>query len=56
MKTILVPLDYTAATEATLAYANKLAVRWPAEIVLPPRRVMFQANSIAGIAPAISNA
>ncbi|MBH8559064.1 universal stress protein [Hymenobacter negativus] len=34
MKTILVPLDHTAATEATLAYANKLAVRWPAEIVL----------------------
>jgi nucleotide-binding universal stress UspA family protein len=34
MKTILGPLDHTAATEATLAYANKLAVRWPAEIVL----------------------
>ncbi|MBO2011281.1 universal stress protein [Hymenobacter negativus] len=33
MKTILVPLDHTAA-EATLAYANKLAVRWPAEIVV----------------------
>ena len=34
MKTILVPLDHTAAAEHTLAYANKLAVRWPAEIVL----------------------
>lgn len=34
MKTILVPLDHTAAAEYTLAYANKLAVRWPAEIVL----------------------
>lgn len=34
MKTILVPIDHTAAAEATLAYANKLAVRWPAEIVL----------------------
>ncbi|MDO7850428.1 universal stress protein [Hymenobacter convexus] len=34
MKTILVPLDLTAAAEPTLAYANKLAVRWPAEVVL----------------------
>ncbi|SNC59935.1 Nucleotide-binding universal stress protein, UspA family [Hymenobacter gelipurpurascens] len=34
MKTILVPIDFTAAAEPTLAYANKLAVRWPAEIVL----------------------
>jgi hypothetical protein len=34
MKTILVPLDHTAAAEATLAYANKLAVRWPAEVVI----------------------
>lgn len=34
MKTILVPIDHTAAAEATLAYANKLAVRWPAEVVL----------------------
>lgn len=34
MKTILVPIDHTAAAEHTLAYANKLAVRWPAEIVL----------------------
>ncbi|WP_310397759.1 universal stress protein [Hymenobacter sp.] len=34
MKTILVPLDHTAAAEPTLAYANKLAVRWPAEVVL----------------------
>ncbi|GAA4054757.1 hypothetical protein GCM10022409_47310 [Hymenobacter glaciei] len=34
MKTLLVPLDHTAAAEHTLAYANKLAVRWPAEVVL----------------------
>ncbi|PJJ59745.1 universal stress protein [Hymenobacter chitinivorans] len=34
MKTILVPIDHTAAAEHTLAYANKLAVRWPAEVVL----------------------
>ena len=34
MKTLLVSLDHTAAAEHTLAYANKLAVRWPAEIVL----------------------
>ena len=34
MKTILVPLSHHAAAEHTLAYANKLAVRWPAEIVL----------------------
>jgi len=34
MKTILVPLDLTAASEHALLYANKLAVRWPAEIVL----------------------
>jgi hypothetical protein len=34
MKTILVPLDHTAAAEYTLAYANKLAVRWPAELVV----------------------
>ena len=34
MKTILVPLDHTAAAEYTLAYANKLAVRWPAEVVV----------------------
>jgi len=34
MKTILVPLDHTAAAEHILAYANKLAVRWPAEVVL----------------------
>ncbi|RFP65714.1 hypothetical protein D0N36_07220 [Hymenobacter lapidiphilus] len=34
MKTLLVSLDHTAATEHTLAYANKLAIRWPAEIVL----------------------
>jgi hypothetical protein len=34
MKTILVPLDHTAAAESTLAYANKLAVRWPAEVIV----------------------
>jgi nucleotide-binding universal stress UspA family protein len=34
MKTILVPLDHTTAAEHTLAYANKLAVRWAAEVVL----------------------
>ena len=34
MKTILVPLDHTPAAEHTLVYANKLAVRWPAEVVL----------------------
>jgi nucleotide-binding universal stress UspA family protein len=34
MKTLLVPIDHTSAAEHTLAYANKLAVRWPAEIVL----------------------
>lgn len=34
MKTILVPLDLTATSEHVLTYANKLAVRWPAEIVL----------------------
>jgi nucleotide-binding universal stress UspA family protein len=34
MKTILVPVDLTAAAEHTLVYANKLAVRLAAEIVL----------------------
>ena len=34
MKTILVPLDHDATAEHTLAYTNKLAVRWPAEVVL----------------------
>ncbi|WP_035564584.1 universal stress protein [Hymenobacter sp. IS2118] len=34
MKTILVPIDHTPAAEHALAYANKLAVRWPAEVVL----------------------
>ena len=34
MKTILVPIDHTAAAESTLTYANKLAVHWPAEVVL----------------------
>jgi nucleotide-binding universal stress UspA family protein len=34
MKTILVSIDHTPAAEHTLAYANKLAVRWPAEVVL----------------------
>lgn len=34
MNTLLVPLDHTTSAEPLLAYANKLAVRWPAEIVL----------------------
>ena len=34
MKTILVPLDHTATAEHTLAYVNKLAVRWPAEVMV----------------------
>ena len=34
MKTILVPIDHTASAEHTLAFANKLAVRWPAEVVV----------------------
>jgi len=34
MKTILVPIDLASSAEHTLAYANKLAVRWPAEVVL----------------------
>ncbi|GAB3834441.1 universal stress protein [Hymenobacter jeollabukensis] len=34
MKTILVPLDLTAAAEPTVVYANKLAVRLGAEVVL----------------------
>ncbi|WP_400191588.1 universal stress protein [Hymenobacter sp. B81] len=34
MQTILVPLDLTAATEHTVVYANKLAVRLHAEVVL----------------------
>ncbi|MCC2547808.1 universal stress protein [Hymenobacter sp. BT175] len=34
MQTILVPIDFTAASENALIYANKLAVRLPAEIVL----------------------
>jgi nucleotide-binding universal stress UspA family protein len=34
MKTLLVPIDHTLAAEHTLVYANKLAVRWPAEVVL----------------------
>ncbi|GAB3313129.1 hypothetical protein GCM10027511_24180 [Hymenobacter humi] len=34
MKTILVPIDFTAASENALVYANKLAVGLPAEIVL----------------------
>ena len=34
MQTILVPIDFTAASENALVYANKLAVRLPAEIVL----------------------
>jgi nucleotide-binding universal stress UspA family protein len=34
MKTILVPIDLTAAAEHTLVYANKLAVRMSAAVVL----------------------
>ncbi|MFC7670991.1 universal stress protein [Hymenobacter humi] len=34
MKTILVPIDFTAASDNALVYANKLAARLPAEIVL----------------------
>ena len=34
MQTILVPIDFTTAAENALVYANKLAVRLPAEIVL----------------------
>ncbi|GAB2949930.1 hypothetical protein GCM10027048_13860 [Hymenobacter coalescens] len=34
MKTILVPIDLTTATEHTVVYANKLAVRLSAEVVL----------------------
>jgi len=34
MKVLLIVLDHPAAAEHTLAYANKLAVRWPAEVVL----------------------
>jgi len=48
MKTILVPLDHTAAAEYTLAYANKLAVHWPAEVV-----VLYCHPAPAAGAPAI---
>jgi nucleotide-binding universal stress UspA family protein len=34
MSTILVPIDFTAAADQALVYANKLALRLPAEIVL----------------------
>ncbi|RTQ53303.1 universal stress protein [Hymenobacter gummosus] len=34
MKTLLVPVDLTAAAEHTVVYANKLAVRLDAEVVL----------------------
>ncbi|MDU0372035.1 universal stress protein [Hymenobacter endophyticus] len=34
MQTILVPIDFTASSEHALVYANKLALRLPAEIVL----------------------
>ncbi|MBD2767914.1 universal stress protein [Hymenobacter sp. BT664] len=34
MQTILVPIDFSAASENALVYANKLALRLPAEIVL----------------------
>ena len=45
MQTILVPIDFTAASENALVYANKLAVRLPAEIVL------VQGGTGAGLAP-----
>jgi hypothetical protein len=34
MQTILVPIDFSAEAEGALLYANKLAVRLPAEVVL----------------------
>ncbi|GAB2463926.1 hypothetical protein GCM10011375_15950 [Hymenobacter qilianensis] len=34
MQTILVPIDFSAASETALVYANKLALHLPAEIVL----------------------
>ena len=34
MQTILVPIDFSASAENALIYANKLAVRLPAEVVL----------------------
>ena len=34
MQTILVPIDFSPASEHALVYANKLAVRLPAEVVL----------------------
>ena len=34
MQTILVPIDFSASSENALLYANKLAVRLPAEVVL----------------------
>ena len=45
MQTILVPIDFTAASENALVYANKLAVRLPAEIVL------VQAGTGTALAP-----
>ena len=45
MQTILVPIDFTAASENALVYANKLAVRLPAEIVL------VQAGTGGALAP-----
>lgn len=46
MQTLLVPIDFTAASDDALLYANKLAVRLPAEIVLVQ----------AGIGPALTPA
>ena len=48
MKTILVPIDHTATAEHTLAYANKLAVRWPAEIVV----LYCHPDTVANFTPA----
>ena len=46
MQTLLVPIDFTAASEDALLYANKLAVRLTAEIVLVQ----------AGLGPALTPA
>jgi hypothetical protein len=46
LQTILVPIDFTPASEDALVYANKLAVRLPAEIVL------VHAGSGAALPPA----
>lgn len=52
MNTLLVPLDHTATAEHLLAYANKLAVRWPAEIVLLYCQPPADTDTTAPTAPA----